>query len=72
MLENLEPAPKIEAAPNFRPGIEFDGTEGVATTPGLKAKPDFDEFLLDAGFNPDEIEIVGVPKTSRWMQREGG
>jgi hypothetical protein len=72
MLENLEPAPKIEAAPNFRPGIEFDGTEGIATTPGLKAKPDFDEFLLDAGFNPDEIEIVGTPRTSRWQQREGG
>jgi len=72
MLEGLEPAPKIEAAPNFRPGIEFDGTEGVATTPGLKAKPDFDEFLLDAGFNPDEIEIVGTPRTSRWQQREGG
>jgi len=72
MLENLEPAPKIEATPNFRPGIEFDGTEGVATTPGLKAKPDFDEFLIDAGFDPSEIEIVGVPKTSRWMQREGG
>jgi len=72
MLENLEPAPKIEAAPNFRPGIEFDGTEGTATTPGLKAKPDFDEFLLDAGFNPDEIEIVGTPRTSRWQQREGG
>jgi hypothetical protein len=72
MLENLEPAPKIEAAPNFRPGIEFDGTEGIATTPGLKAKPDFDEFLLDAGFDPDDIEIVGTPRTSRWQQREGG
>jgi hypothetical protein len=72
MLENLEPAPKIEAAPNFRPGIEFDGTEGIATTPGLKAKPDFDEFLLDAGFDPADIEIVGTPRTSRWQQREGG
>jgi hypothetical protein len=72
MLENLEPAPKIEAAPNFRPGIEFDGTEGVATTLGLKAKPDFNEFLIDAGFNPDDIEIVGTPRTSRWQQREGG
>jgi hypothetical protein len=67
MLENLEPAPKIEAAPNFRPGIEFDGTEGIATTPGLSDKPDFDAFLIDAGFDPAEIEIVGVPKTSRWQ-----
>lgn len=72
MLDDLIPAPKIEASPNFRPGIEFDGTEGIATTPGLKDKPNFDEFLVDAGFNPEEIEIVGVPKTSRWQQREGG
>jgi hypothetical protein len=72
MLDDLIPAPKIEASPNFRPGIEFDGTEGIATTPGLKDKPNFDEFLIDAGFNPEEIEIVGVPKTSRWQQREGG
>lgn len=72
MLDDLQPAPKIPANPNFRPGIEFDGTEGEATTPGYKDKPNFDEFLLDAGFNPDEIEIVGTPKTSRWQQREGG
>ena len=71
MLENLEPAPKIEAAPNFRPGIEFDGTEGIATTPGLSDKPDFDAFLIDAGFDPAEIEIVGVPKTSRWQKYDG-
>ena len=72
MLDDLQPAPKIPANPNFRPGIEFDGTEGEATTPGYKDKPNFDEFLLDAGFNPDEIEIVGTPRTSRWQQREGG
>jgi hypothetical protein len=72
MLDDLIPAPKIEASPNFRPGIEFDGTEGIATTPGLKDKPNFDEFLIDAGFNPDEIEIIGTPRTSRWQQREGG
>jgi hypothetical protein len=72
MLDDLIPAPKVEASPNFRPGIEFDGTQGIATTPGLKSKPDFDEFLIDAGFNPEEIEIVGTPKTSRWQQREGG
>ena len=70
MLENLQPAQKVELPPNIRVGIEFDGTEGVAQTPALDA-PDFDAFLLDAGFNPDEIEIVGTPRTSRWQRYDG-
>lgn len=70
MLENLQPAVKVELPPNVRVGIEFDGTEGVAQTPALDA-PDFDTFLLDAGFNPDEIEIVGTPRTSRWQKYDG-
>jgi len=32
LLENLQPAPKVETAPNWRPAIEFDGTQGEATT----------------------------------------
>jgi hypothetical protein len=56
---------------NFRPGVEFDGTEGTATTPGYAEAPNFDEFLADAGFNPDEIEIVGTPRTSRWQRYDG-
>jgi len=71
MLEQLEPAPKIQASPNFRPGIEFDGFEGEATTPGYSDKPDFDAFLLDAGFDPNEIEIIGNPRTSRWQKYDG-
>ena len=70
MLENLQPAPKVETPPNVRVGIEFDGTEGVAQTPALDT-PNFDEFLVDAGFNPDEIEIIGVPRTSRWQRYDG-
>jgi hypothetical protein len=71
MLEQLEPAPKITATPNFRPGIEFDGFEGEAVTPGYSDKPDFDTFLLDAGFDPSEIEIIGNPRTSRWQKYDG-
>jgi hypothetical protein len=70
MLENLIPAPKVEVPPNLRVGIEFDGTEGVAQTPAL-ANPDFDKFLADAGFDPAEIEIIGVPRTSRWQRYDG-
>lgn len=72
MLENLQPAPRVEAPPQFRPGIEFDGTEGTATTPGYTSEQqNFDEFLIDAGLNPAEIEIVGTPRTSRWQRYDG-
>lgn len=70
MLENLTPAPKVQLPPNIKVGIEFDGTEGVAQTPGMDA-PNFDQFLLEAGFDPSEIEIVGTPRTSRWQKYDG-
>ncbi len=73
MLENLEPAPKILAQPNFKPAIEFDGFEGQATTPGYSEQPaNFDDFLLSAGIDPNDIEVIPPIKTSRWQQREGG
>jgi hypothetical protein len=73
MLDNLEPAPKITAPSNFRPGIEFDGVEGIATTPGLSKEPEnFDDFLISAGIDPTEIEVIPPVRTSRWQQREGG
>lgn len=73
MLEDLQPAPKITKPPKFRPGIEFDGNEGTATTPGYAAEPEnFDEFLVSAGLDPEGIEVIPPIKTSRWQQREGG
>lgn len=71
MLENLEPAQRIEAPSNFRPAVEFDGTEGTATTEGMLAKPDFAEFLTERGYSPDEYEIVGSPRTSQWQRWDG-
>lgn len=71
ILKNLKPASKITAPANFRPGVEFDGSEGTATTPGFATEPNFDEFLADAGFDPAEIEVVGIPRTSRWQRYDG-
>jgi hypothetical protein len=72
VLENLEPAPKIGATPNFRPGIEFDGTEGTATTEGLASQPNFDDFLRERGYSPDEYEVVGnTVRTSQWQTYQG-
>ena len=71
MLENLEPTPIIKAPKDFRPGVEFDGTEGTATTEGLPEQPNFDDFLLERGYSPDEYEIVGTPRTSQWQRYDG-
>jgi hypothetical protein len=73
MLENLQPAPKIDAPVGWKPAVEFNGSEGEATTNGygVEDKPNFDQFLLEAGFDPAEIEIVGEPRTSRWQRYDG-
>lgn len=71
MLENLTPASKVTAPPSFRPGVEFDGTEGTATTEGLLGQPNFDDFLRERGYPPEEYEIVGTPRTSQWQRHDG-
>jgi hypothetical protein len=73
MLENLVPAPKVTPPKDWRPAVQFDGTIGEATTPPTTGnQPNFDEFLIEQGFDPDKIEIYGPIRTSRWQQREGG
>jgi hypothetical protein len=53
--------------------VQFDGTLGEATTPPTTGnQPNFDEFLIEQGFDPSKIEIYGPIRTSRWQQREGG
>jgi hypothetical protein len=53
--------------------VQFDGTLGEATTPPTTGnQPNFDEFLIEQGFDPSTIEIYGPIRTSRWQQREGG
>jgi hypothetical protein len=71
MLDDLEPAKKIPAPKDFRPSLEFDGNEGTATTEGLPEAPNFDEFLAERGYSPDEYEIVGTPRTSQWQRWDG-
>jgi hypothetical protein len=73
VLENLNPAPRVTAPTNFRPGVEFDGVEGTATTPGYATEPEnFDEFLVDAGLDPAGIEVIPPVRTSRWQQQKDG
>lgn len=71
MLEELEPARKVQAPKDFRPGLDFDGNEGTATTEGLPEAPNFDEFLEERGYSAEEYEIVGTPRTSQWQRWDG-
>jgi hypothetical protein len=71
MLDNLQPAPKPEPTPFGRPAVEFDGTEGTATTNGLPTGADFKDFLVEAGYDPEQYEVIGNPRTSRWQRYDG-
>lgn len=72
MLEKLTtPAPKIELPTGVKPGIEFDGHEGEATTPAISDGADFKEYLAEAGFDLERIEIIGDPRVSRWQVYDG-
>lgn len=73
MLENLKPAERISAKIAPRPSVEFNGEEGTAVTHGYDSEPEnFDEFLLDAGLNPADIEVIPPVRTSRWQQQRDG
>jgi hypothetical protein len=73
VLDDLQPANKITPPKEWRAAVEFDGTNGLATTPPTTGQqPNFDEFLVEQGFDPAKIEIYGPIRTSRWQQREGG
>lgn len=71
MLENLKAAPKLDQSPLGPVAVEFDGTEGTATTNGLADGVDFLDFLEEAGYSADKYEVVGNPRTSRWQRYDG-
>lgn len=71
MLEGLVPPKSPEPSPFGAVSVEFDGVEGVATTPGLAEGADFTEFLKEAGYDPAKYEVIGNPRTSRWQKYDG-
>jgi hypothetical protein len=71
VLEDLTPAPRNEPSPFGAVNVEFDGTQGTATSPGIPDGADFTQFLRDAGYSAEEYEVVGSPRTSRWQRYDG-
>ena len=70
MLEDLsKPAPKVTVPEGWNASIVFDSEGGEATLPAVEGDNplDIEGFLREAGINPDEIEIIGEPRISRWQ-----
>ena len=73
MLDNLKAAAKVTIPEKVSPSVEFDGHEGTAVTHGYDSEPEnFDEFLIDAGLDPADIEVIPPVRTSRWQQQKDG
>jgi hypothetical protein len=71
MLENLNTAKRLENNPFGTPSMQIDGSQGEAITPGLKDGQDYSEWLLDAGLDPHNIELISPPRISRWQVYDG-
>lgn len=56
----------------FNRVTEYDGNKGYIQTEPLKQAPDHSELLEMFGYDPKEVRIVGLLKTSKWQQREDG
>jgi hypothetical protein len=63
--------PRDNHPKGWQPSLEFDGSSGVATLPPSEGVPNFDDFLLEQGFDPAEYRVVGAPRTSRWQRYDG-
>jgi len=72
MLENLESAKPVRVKHEIRPSVEFDGDIGEAVTQGYESEPEnFDDFLIDAGLDPTDIDVIPPVRTSRWQRYDG-
>ena len=51
----------------WEPGYTWDGSTGTITTAPLAERPKtWDEFIRDAGLNPDEVEVAGPVNVRGW------
>ena len=58
----------------WEPGYEWNGSAGsITTAPIAEAPKSWDQFIIDAGHRPDEVEIVGPIQHRGWdVQQKGG
>lgn len=56
---------------DWQPSAQWDGSEGEITTTAGLGKPNFEDLLKEHGHDPDEIEILGEVRQSRWQRYDG-
>lgn len=61
-----------EIPKDWRPSAQWDGVTGEITSEPLEGAPNFEELLTEHGHNPDEVEVVGSVRTSRWQMARRG
>lgn len=58
---------RAPAPPGWTPGYEWDGDKGTLTTTGLTERPKtWDEFIRDAGLDPEDVDVVGPVQVRGW------
>lgn len=56
---------------DWQPSAQWDGSEGEITTKAGLDQPNFEELLREHGHDPEEIEILGEVRQSRWQRYDG-
>jgi hypothetical protein len=66
--------PPVAHPKGWEPGFEWDGETGFINTGPLDEQPrTWDEFIKDAGLNPDDVQVVGPVNVRGWdAQQKGG
>lgn len=59
--------PKIVHPKGWEPGYVWDGAAGVLTTQPLAERPKtWDDFIRDAGLDPEDVDVVGDVNVRGW------
>jgi hypothetical protein len=69
--DKLNSKVKRDVPKDWQPSAQWDGSEGEIVTPATTEQPNFEELLREHGHNPDEIEILGEVRQSRWQRYDG-
>lgn len=71
--EHVEPRATRPSHPKgYEPGFEWDGSNGVISTGPLEERPKtWDEFIRDAGLDPEEVIVLEPVQVRGWDMPKG-
>ena len=74
MLTNIPVAPQVthEVPKDWQPSATWDGNTGEITSGPMVGEANFEQLLIEHGHNPEEVEVIGSVRTSRWQMARRG